>query len=65
MWFIYYTGSLPGVRTWDLPGELDPRTVDVARYTDLLERAVEQVLGVVDKSRLSEQKLLEFSFYFG
>jgi len=45
--FIYTRGE-PGVRAWDLPGELDPRTVDVARYTELLERAVEQVLGVVE-----------------
>jgi len=44
--FIYTRGQ-PGVRAWDLPGRLDPRTLDVDRYAVLLERAAAQVLGVL------------------
>jgi DNA polymerase-2 len=44
--FIYTRGA-PGVRAWDLPGRIDPRTVDVDRYAALLERAAAQVLDVL------------------
>ncbi|MGB8214136.1 MAG: DNA polymerase domain-containing protein [Anaerolineales bacterium] len=40
--FLYTLGK-PGVRAWDVPGELDRRTIDVARYTTLLERAAETI----------------------
>jgi DNA polymerase II len=36
--------SAPGVRAWDLPGKLDPRSVDVAEYRKLLLRAAQEVL---------------------
>jgi transcription antitermination factor NusA-like protein len=38
-----YTLGKPGVRAWDIPGELDSRTIDVARYSTLLERAAETI----------------------
>ena len=34
----------PGVRAWELPGKLDPRTVDVAEYRKLVLRAAQEVL---------------------
>jgi DNA polymerase II len=40
--FLYTLGK-PGVRAWDVPGELDGRTIDVARYSTLLERATETI----------------------
>ena len=40
--FVYTLGK-PGVRAWDVPGELDSRTIDVARYSTLLERAAETI----------------------
>ena len=41
--FLYTLGR-PGVRAWDIPGELDGRTIDVARYSTLLDRAAETIL---------------------
>jgi DNA polymerase elongation subunit (family B) len=41
--FVYTLGK-PGVRAWDVPGELDSRTIDIARYSTLLERAAETIL---------------------
>jgi DNA polymerase-2 len=40
--FVYTLGK-PGVRAWEIPGELDSRTIDVARYSTLLERAAETI----------------------
>jgi DNA polymerase-2 len=40
--FLYTLGK-PGVRAWDIPGELDGRTIDVTRYSTLLERAAETI----------------------
>jgi DNA polymerase-2 len=40
--FVYTLGK-PGVRAWDVPGELDGRTIDVAHYSILLERAAETI----------------------
>ncbi len=40
--FVYTLGK-PGVRAWDIPGELDRRTINVARYTTLLVRAAETI----------------------
>jgi DNA polymerase-2 len=40
--FVYTLGK-PGVRAWDVPGELDSRTIDVARYSTLLERAAQTI----------------------
>jgi DNA polymerase-2 len=40
--FVYTLGK-PGVRAWDIPGELDGRTIDVARYATLLERAAQTI----------------------
>jgi len=34
----------PGARAWDLSDDLDPRTVDIPRYRELLLRAVHEVL---------------------
>jgi DNA polymerase-2 len=41
--FVYTLGK-PGVWAWDVPGELDSRSIDVARYSTLLERAAETIL---------------------
>jgi DNA polymerase-2 len=41
--FVYTQGK-PGVRAWDIPGDLDDRIIDVARYATLLERAAETIL---------------------
>jgi DNA polymerase-2 len=40
--FVYTLGK-PGVRAWGVPGELDRKTIDVARYSTLLERAAETI----------------------
>jgi DNA polymerase-2 len=40
--FVYTLGK-PGVRAWDIPGELDRRTINVARYATLLVRAAETI----------------------
>jgi len=40
--FVYTLGK-PGVRAWDIPGELNTRTIDVTRYSTLLERAAETI----------------------
>jgi DNA polymerase-2 len=40
--FVYTLGE-PGVRAWDIPGELDRRTINVARYATLLVRAAETI----------------------
>ncbi|MFH1185619.1 MAG: DNA polymerase domain-containing protein [Chloroflexota bacterium] len=34
----------PGARAWDLADDLDPRTVDIPRYRELLLRAVHEVM---------------------
>jgi DNA polymerase-2 len=41
--FIYTYGK-PGVYAWDLPQPIDPRTIDVSRYMDLMIRAASAVL---------------------
>ena len=41
--FLYTLGR-PGVCAWDLPGKLNPRTIDLARYETLLLRAAGIVL---------------------
>ena len=41
--FLYTLGD-PGVLAWDLPQPPDPRTVDIARYAELLARAATSVL---------------------
>jgi DNA polymerase elongation subunit (family B) len=40
--FVYTLGK-PGVHAWDVPGELDARTIDVSHYSTLLERAAETI----------------------
>jgi DNA polymerase-2 len=42
--FLYTLGE-PGVFAWDLPERPDPRSIDVARYAELLLRAAATVLG--------------------
>ena len=44
--FIITRGK-PGVHAWDLPTEVDRKTIDVARYQVLLQRAVRTVLDTV------------------
>ena len=41
--FVYAMGK-PGVISWDLPGEIDPRRIDVPRYIHLVCLAAETVL---------------------
>jgi DNA polymerase II len=40
--FVYTLGK-PGVRAWDIPGDIESRTIDVTRYSTLLERAAETI----------------------
>jgi len=40
--FVFTLGK-PGVRARDVPGWLDRRTIDIARYSTLLERAAETI----------------------
>ena len=40
----------PGVSAWDLPDQPDIRSIDVARYRTLLQRAVETVLAPIERS---------------
>ena len=44
--FLYTLGR-PGVQAWDVPERPDPRSIDVKRYSLLLERAVETVLAPI------------------
>src|SRR5688572_14009650 len=47
-----YTGRGPGVHAWDLLAQLDPRSIDVPRYKQLILRAVHEVLqplGITEK----------------
>jgi DNA polymerase elongation subunit (family B) len=39
-----HTAAGPGARAWDLAGDLDPRTLDIPRYRELVLRAVHEVL---------------------
>jgi DNA polymerase elongation subunit (family B) len=41
--FIYIAPS-PGVHAWGLPNELDPRTIDILKYRELVLRAVYELL---------------------
>jgi DNA polymerase-2 len=51
--FVYTLGD-PGVYAWDLPVPPDPVTVNRARYTELLFRAVSEILAPfgIDEERL-------------
>jgi DNA polymerase-2 len=40
--FLYTLGK-PGVRAWDIPGELERNTIDINRYSTLLERAAQTI----------------------
>jgi DNA polymerase elongation subunit (family B) len=55
--FVYTRGE-PGVHAWDLPGPLDPRTLDTARYVELLLRAVHTVLTPFGFSRQASDEWL-------
>jgi DNA polymerase-2 len=64
-----YTRCESGVRAWELPGRIDPDSVDRVKYTELLARAVASVLhpfGIRDaqlKEWAHAQSLaLEFGF---
>jgi len=46
-----YTLGKPGVWAYGC-GEFDPRSLDVRRYCDLLDRAAESVLGVFGKEQV-------------
>jgi DNA polymerase-2 len=45
--FVYTYGD-PGVYAWDLPQPVDPRAIDVGRYTILMLRAAAAVLQPLD-----------------
>jgi DNA polymerase-2 len=45
-----FTRGKPGVQAWDVPEQPDPRTVDIARYRSLLERAVQTILAPIQQS---------------
>jgi hypothetical protein len=59
-----HTLGEPGVHAWDLPEPPDPRSVDVARYQELLLRAaftVLQPLGVSEE-RLQDWLLADAAY---
>jgi DNA polymerase-2 len=62
--FLYTLGK-PGARAWDLPEQIDPRTVDVKRYRRLLMRAVNHVLEPVMEMEnpLSAIEASQLSFF--
>jgi DNA polymerase-2 len=61
--FVYTLGK-PGVRAWDVPGELDSRTIDVARYATLLERAAETIFQPFVPDRIETGLPLLSGLYF-
>jgi DNA polymerase-2 len=61
--FVYTLGK-PGVRAWDIPGELDSRTIDVARYSTLLERAAETIFQPFKVDGIETRLPLLSNLYF-
>jgi DNA polymerase-2 len=61
--FVYTLGK-PGVRAWDIPGEMDIRTIDVARYSTLLERAVETIFQPFKVDGIETRLPLLSNLYF-
>jgi DNA polymerase-2 len=61
--FVYTLGK-PGVRAWDVPGELDGRTIDVARYSTLLERAAETIFQPFKVDGIENRLPLLSNLYF-
>ena len=49
-----FTYGVPGVRAWDLPGRINPASINLRRYRELLMRAAVEVLEPfgVDEARL-------------
>jgi DNA polymerase II len=47
--FLYTLGK-PGVSAWDVPGQPDVRSIDLPRYRELLQRAVQTVLDPIQQS---------------
>jgi hypothetical protein len=47
--FLYTLGP-PGVSAWDVYARPDLRSIDLARYRVLLQRAVQTILAPVEKS---------------
>ena len=41
------TRGKPGIHAWDLPIEVDRKTIDIARYQTLLQRAIGTILDAV------------------
>jgi len=44
--FILTRGQ-PGVHAWDLPTQIDPKTIDIQRYQTLLQRAIDTLLNTL------------------
>ena len=62
---LIYTLGVPRARAWDLPVEFDPRTVNISRYHNLLDRAVDTVMEPLvgaDRSWLTQVRQLVFDF---
>ena len=58
-----YTRGLPRARAYDLPTEIDPRTLNIPRYRNLLNRAVDAILEPItgmDKSWFTQTRQLSF-----
>jgi len=49
--FLFTLGR-PGTHAWDAPDQLTPRGVDLFRYQTLFTRAVQTVLGAIQRSVL-------------
>ena len=59
--FIYTYGE-SGVHAWDLPQLVDPRAIDVGRYTNLMVRAAAAVLQPLD---VKENELFNWLMGYG
>jgi DNA polymerase II len=59
--FIWTIGN-PGVYAWDLPGSINPATIDVERYTELVLRAMTTILQPwgIQRAWLAESVLHEW-----
>ena len=60
---LIYTRGVPRARAWDLPFAFDPRTVNIPRYHDLFDKAVDTVMEPLvgsDRSWLTQVKQLAF-----
>ena len=52
------------MRAWDVPGELDSRSIDVTRYSTLLERAAETILQPFSSNEIGTGPVLLADLFY-